>query len=52
MEEGRRKREAGGRRMAEIHLDTERRQEAGVSKEVEPMQAGGGKMQEGGVRLE
>ena len=38
--------------MAEIHLEKERRQEAGGSKEVEPMQAGGGKMQEGGVRLE
>jgi hypothetical protein len=52
MEEGRRRREAGGGRMSEIHLDKKRRQEAGGLKEVEPMQAGGGKMQESGVRLE
>ena len=30
--------------MAEIHLDKERRQEAGGSKEVEPMLGGGGTM--------
>ena len=38
--------------MAEIHLEKESRQEARGSKKVRPMQAGGGKMQEGGVRLE
>ena len=31
--------------MTEIHLDKERRQEAGGPKEVEHMQGGGGKME-------